>query len=105
MHIQIVNFHLKDISEEGYKKICDEMAPTFADVDGLTSKVWLANTETNTYGGIYFWRDRQAMENYAQSELCQAVLKHPNLSGITSKDFAVLEGPTRITRGLAESTA
>ncbi len=104
MHIQIVNFQLKDVSEEDYVKSCEEEAPAFAELPGLISKVWLANRETNTYGGVYTWRDRQAMENYMKGELFSAVANDPNLVGITSKDFAVLEGPTRATRGLAGAT-
>lgn len=104
MHIQIVNFQLKDVSEEDYVKSCEEEAPAFAELPGLISKVWLANRETNTYGGVYTWRDRQAMENYMKGELFSAVANDPSLVGITSKDFAVLEGPTRITRGLAGAT-
>ena len=100
MHIQIVNFQLKDIEATEYQKLCDGLAPTFAALDGLISKVWLADEETNTYGGVYTWRDRQAMEGYTQSELFQTVATHPNLSNVTSRDFAVLESPTRVTRGL-----
>ena len=53
MHIQIINFNLKDLSEEDYQAAGEELAPAFADVPGLISKVWLANSETNTYGGVY----------------------------------------------------
>lgn len=104
MHVQILNFQLKDMTAADYQKVCDQLAPTFAGLDGLVSKVWLASEETNTYGGIYTWRDRQAMEGYIQSELFQTVAEHPNLTNITSKDFAVLESPTRTTRGLVEVT-
>ena len=50
MHIQIVNFNfnLKDMSVEEYKKFCDSVAQTVADLPGLISKTWLANSETNT---------------------------------------------------------
>ncbi len=104
MHIQIVNFRLKDLSEEDYVKSCEQEASAFADLPGLISKVWLANRETNTYGGVYTWQDRQAMENYVNSELFNAVATDPNLVDITSRDFAVLEGPTRVTRDLAGTT-
>ena len=59
MHIQIVNFHLKGLSHNDYAKACEEVfGPAFTQVDGLLSKIWLANAETNTYGGIYTWKDR-----------------------------------------------
>ena len=100
MYIQIVNFNLKEMSEAEFRQLCDELAPTFAAVPGLQSKVWLADPATNTYGGVYTWQDRQAMQNYVQSDLFKAVATHPNFINITAKEFGVLEGPTRVTRGL-----
>ena len=99
MHIMIVNFKLKDLGDADYRKAAAELATSFAEVDGLVSKEWLANPATNTYGGVYHWRDRAAMEKYAASELCKAVATHPNLAEITSTDYEVIEEPTRITRG------
>ena len=98
MHIQIINFNLKDVSEEEYGKLCDQLAPSFADLPGLISKAWLADTATNTYGGVYIWQDRQAMESFTKTELFNAVATHPNLANITSRDFLVMEAPTRVTR-------
>lgn len=100
MHIQIVQFQLKDISPDDYARLCADLASTFAVVPGLVSKTWLAGHDTGTYGGVYVWEDRRAMEQFSKTELFQAVVTHPNLTGITSQDFAVLETPSRITRGL-----
>ena len=105
MHIQVVNFNLKGMSEGEYRKMCDELAPAFAGMAGLISKVWLADPATNTYGGVYTWRDRSAYEVYTRSDIFQSIGKHPNLTNITSKDFTVLEGPTRVTHGLAAVAA
>jgi heme-degrading monooxygenase HmoA len=102
LHIQIINFHLRDLSEAEYRAHCDEVAPAFAEVPGLISKVWLANRATNTYGGVYTWASREKMEEYAKGDLFKAVATNPNLAGITSIDFDVLEDPTNVTRGLAE---
>ena len=57
MHIQVVNFHLNDLSDAEFRGLCDEVAPAFAEVPGLISKVWLENASTNTYGGIYTWEE------------------------------------------------
>ena len=105
MHIQVVTFNLRDMTEEEFRKACDEQfAPAFANFPpGMLSKVWLADPATNTYGGVYAWRDRQAMEEYAQSELFKAIATNPNFTNITSKDYGILEGPTRVTRGLVEA--
>ena len=85
--------------------MCDEVAPAFAEVPGLVSKVWLANRVANTYGGVYTWASREAMEEFSKSELSTALATNPNLVDITSADFDVFEEPTRVTRGLAEVPA
>jgi hypothetical protein len=43
MHVQIVNFLLKDISEEDYRRQCEAIASAFANLPGLVSKTWLAD--------------------------------------------------------------
>ncbi len=105
MYIQIINFQLNGIGEEDYVGLCDQLAPSFAALPGLVSKVWLADPATNTYGGVYTWRDRQAMEDFTKTDLFNAVATHPNLANVTSRGFAVLEAPTRVTRGLLEVAA
>jgi heme-degrading monooxygenase HmoA len=105
MHIQIINYHLKDVSEADYRALCDEVAPALAEVPGLISKVWLANRTTNTYGGVYTWARREAMEAFAKSDLFKTLATNPHLAGVTSIDFKVLEDLTTVTRGLAEVPA
>jgi hypothetical protein len=99
MHVLIVNFELEGVSEAEYDALADQIAPAFAEVPGLVRKIWIANPETGIYGGVYLWRDRQAFEEYRQSELFNTVATHPNLTNITAMDFAVMEGPTEVTRG------
>ena len=105
MHVQIVNFNLQDLSDADYRKACDGLAPVFADVPGLVSKTWLADEATNTYGGIYTWVDRAAMEAFASSDLFKSVAANPNFANITSRDFAVLAGPTAITQARIPAAA
>ena len=62
MHTSIINFNLEGISEEDYRGQAETIVPAFASLPGLVSKTWLANRQTNTYGGVYVWRDREAME-------------------------------------------
>lgn len=102
MHMQIVNFHLDGLSHSEYAQACEEVfGPAFAQVEGLLSKIWLANAETNTYGGVYTWKDKASMLAFQQTDLFRSVLTNPNLSGLSSVDFSVLELPTRMTRGFA----
>ena len=99
MHVQVINFHLRDLSEADFRTMCDEVAPAFGEVPGMISKVWLANPRTNTYGGVYTWTNREAMEEFGRSDLFNAVATNPNFTDITATDFDVLEGPTSVTHG------
>ena len=100
MHIQIINFNLNNLSHDDYAGACNEIAQTFADLPGLISKHWLANEETNTYGGVYFWESKEAMQEYLNSEVFSQVANNPSFANATSKDFAIQEAPTKTTRGL-----
>lgn len=105
MHILIVNFGLEGISEEQYEGQVESVAPAFADLPGLVSKTWLANSEANTYGGVYVWRSREAMEAYKEGEIYKGMLANPYLKDVTARDFAIFEGPSRVTRGMVEAAA
>lgn len=100
MHLLLVNFNLKNLSDTDYRQACDQtFAPAFRDVPGLLSKIWLADPATNTYGGVYLWHDRAALEAFQQSDLFRAVTQHPHLANFIVRDFPVLAAPTLVTRG------
>ena len=101
MHIQIINFNLKDMTRAEYNALCTQLGPTWAAIPGLVSKVWLANPKTNTYGGVYTWRDRAAMEAFLAGELFAGLASNPNFVNATISDFEIDEAPTRVTRGAA----
>ncbi len=98
MHVKIINFNLVDMTEEGYRESCDQLAPAFAALPGLQAKIWLCDPETNTYGGVYLFADRDAADAYAASELFRTVGAFPNFANITVRDFAVDEDNTRRTQ-------
>ena len=100
MHIQIINFNLEGINRAEYEAVCNELAEAFAALPGLISKHWLADDENNTYGGVYIWESKDSYEAYLKSDLFAGVGANPALTNIVSKDFDVIEGPTRVTRGL-----
>lgn len=100
MNIQVVTFHLKGLSREDYLAACNQLAPAIAQVPGLISKAFIADPETNTYGGVHVWRDRESMEAYRGSELWRTIEGQPAFVGLVSVDFEVLDEPSRVTRGL-----
>ena len=99
MHVQIVNFNLKDMGDAGFRSMANEVAPAFASVPGLLSKIWLADVDRNTYGGVYLWQDAAAMQTYLASDLGKGVVGNPNFANLTSRDFEVLSVPTAISGG------
>lgn len=101
MYIQIVTFNLNGLSQAEYEQACEvQFAPAFREVPGLLTKVWLSNPQTNTFGGVYTWQDREAFQRYLESPLYHAVASHPNLANMSSREFGILEQPTRATRGI-----
>lgn len=101
MQILIVNFSLDGMSEEEFERASDEIAPEFAAVPGLVSKVWLADRAEGTFGGVYTFESDQAVDDYLQSELFAGVGSTPGLVNISVRRFGVLDRPTRVTRGFA----
>lgn len=100
MHGQVVNFRLDGVTDAQFRETCDQLAPTWAAIPGMVSKVWLANAEENRYGGVYLWRDRAAMEAFVRGDLFRMVATHPNLKDVTTVEFEILEGPSKLTNGL-----
>ena len=98
MVIQVVNFNLEGIGHQDYLVATVDVAPAFNDVKGLKSKVWLSDEANNVYGGVYTWENRQAMEDYLNSEFYDEVLgSNPSFVNITYKAYDVLEEQTKIT--------
>ena len=98
-HIQIVTFQLAGLEPETYRAHAESAAPAFTEIPGLRAKAWLANPSTNTYGGVYAWESREAMEAYLSGPIFAALLANSGLANVTSRDFDLLERPTEITRG------
>jgi hypothetical protein len=103
MQILIVNFNLDGISEEEFASSCDELAPAFAAVPGLASKVWLADRAEGIFGGVYTFESEKAVDDYLSSDLFAAVGATPEFVNISVRRFDVLDGPTRVTRGLVQT--
>jgi hypothetical protein len=97
-HIQIVTFKLAGLEPDAYRAHCEASAPAFAEIPGLHAKAWLANPSTNTYGGVYAWDSRAAMEAYVSGPIFGALLANPGTVDVTTRDFDLLERPTEITR-------
>jgi hypothetical protein len=97
-HVQIVTFRLAGLAEDDYRAHCEAIAPEFSRLPGLRSKAWLADARTNTYGGVYAWESREAMEAYLDGPLFGALRSNPAIARVMSRDFSLLPAPTWTTR-------
>ena len=97
-HIQLVTFQLAGLEPDAYLAHCEAVAPAFTEIPGLRAKAWLAYRSTNTYGGVYAWESREAMEAYVSGPIFAALIANPGLAHVRTRDFCVLERPTEITR-------
>jgi putative monooxygenase ydhR len=97
-HIQVVTFQLAGLEPEAYRAHCEASASAFTEIPGLRAKAWLANPSVNTYGGVYAWESREAMETYVSGPIFGGLLANPGVANVTTRDFGVLERPTEITR-------
>ena len=97
MHILIINFNLQDLSRAQFEEACQDLAQTFAEIPGLITKTWLANEETNTYGGVYHFENKQAMLDYKEAEVFAAIGANPAFVNPVITDFGILEGRSKVT--------
>lgn len=98
MHVQVVTFGLKGISEERYHEGCKGETGAFADLPGLLSKIWLRNTETGSYGAVYLWRDKESYQSYLAGEIFKSIQQDPTLTEVRSHDFEVYDDLTKKTQ-------
>ena len=91
MHAQIITFELNGITEDQFRDAGASDAPTFADLPGLLAKIWLRDTEKNTYGGLYLWDNQDAYEAYIKGDVFNAIRTDQNLKSFESRDFGVFD--------------
>lgn len=96
---QLLQLNFKfGMPREEYERMMNELAGTFAEVDGLEWKVWLMDEEHKGAGGIYMFDSEASLNNFLAGDLAAQVTSHPAFSDMDAKPFEILEGPSRTTR-------
>jgi hypothetical protein len=90
-------------SQEQFTAATAEHAPVFAELDGLLAKIWIADPESGThesgtYGGIYFFGDRTALDAYLESDLFESILAEPSFEDASWRCYHVLDELTAGTQ-------
>lgn len=100
MHIQIVTYQLKGMSEEEYLEASKGDTEVLAALPGLRAKIWLRDPSTNTYGGLYLWQDRESSEEFTKGEIFTSLFNDPTLENVSARDFDAIESLTKETQPL-----
>lgn len=96
MYVQIVTYNLNGVSEQDYIDIAHQVASQFDAMGGLQAKVWLRNPDSNSFGAVYFWDDREAQERFAASDLFEGT--YPGFANVVSEGYEVYDQLTRATQ-------
>ncbi|HVM64214.1 MAG TPA: YdhR family protein [Acidimicrobiales bacterium] len=96
MRIRIVTFGLT-IPVDAYTAHTDEIAAGFAAWPGLLAKWWLADVASGTFGGVYLFASRDDADRSRDTDLFRGMFTNPALTGVTVREYDVLESPTAIT--------
>lgn len=94
MHTIIVT----DLTDDRYRQVCAELAPAFAELPGLLTKVWLADPPARAYGGVYLFADRESADAFLSSALFRTVGSYPHFTDLALRRFDVDEKTTRRTQ-------
>jgi hypothetical protein len=86
------------VSQEQFTAATAEHVPLFAEVDGLLAKIWINDAESDTYGAIYLFRERTALDAYLESDLFASILAEPSFEGTSWRRYQVLDELTARTQ-------
>lgn len=99
MYVRIVTFTLADLSPEAYTAHAEQIAEVFTAWPGLLTKVWLADPETNTYGGVYVFGSPDAAEASRDTAAFAGLRDSSHFAELSIREFDVLDSPTAVTGG------
>ena len=97
MYARIVTFHLDGLTPAEYGNIAAALAPAFTAWPGLLAKVWIADDDAGTYGGIYLFADRASADRTRDTDLYRSMAANPAFTDLSVREFDVLDEPTAIT--------
>jgi hypothetical protein len=97
MYARIVTFRLDGPTAADYQHHVAAIAPAFTSWPGLLAKVWIADDDAGTYGGIYLFADRASAEQSKDTDLHRSMVANTAFADLSVREFDVLDDPTAIT--------
>jgi hypothetical protein len=98
VHAIVMTFDLVDMTPEQYAQLSAELAPSFAALPGLLTKIWLTDTDRGRCGGLYLFDDDATAEGFLKSALALGVAQNPHFASCTAQRFMVDQATTAMTQ-------
>jgi hypothetical protein len=97
MYARIITFRLDGLTPAQYRDHAATVAPAFTTWPGLLAKVWIADDDAGTYGGVYLFADRASADRTRDTGLYRSMTTNPAFADLSVREFDVLDAPTAIT--------
>jgi hypothetical protein len=93
--ILVTNYSF-NVSSGEFEGMINQIAPQFCEVPGLEWKIYLIDREKQQAGGIYLFRDDDALQSFKLSPLVASILAHPALGDFDLREKDILEAPSLV---------
>lgn len=105
MYVRVVTFGLDGITPAQYEEHCEEIADAFLEWPGLIAKVWLRDSETGTFGGVYLFESKAAADRSRSTEIFVGMVSNPGFADVTVREYDTLGAATAVTARSIEPAA
>jgi Putative mono-oxygenase ydhR len=89
-----------NVSTDEWLRHCERIAHVMLSVPGLEWKLWIANPETRSAGGIYLFRDEASAAAYLDGPVIAALRGNPSVREVRAHVYVVADDLSRRTGGL-----
>ena len=91
MSVLVVNYELEDMTLEAHAELGSEVVSNFSPgkIDGLIGKTFIGNVDNGVFGGVYYFKNQDDLNNYLNSDLWKGIAAHPNLVNFKTDIYEV----------------
>ena len=97
MHALFVTYGLNGTTPCQHVELSQALAPAFAAVPGLVSRIPLENPTAGRYGAFYIFETKGEFDRFVASELFGVTDGSPELPNLAASDFSIPNGAGRAT--------
>ena len=95
----IITFQLHGPDATKFPDLVHRFSAGLNPAPGLAHQIRLLDRDTDTYGGVYAFENRQAVDDYLRSEAVATLRSHPNVRNLSYQTFGGIETLAKIELG------